>query len=446
MLRLLAVAALLMGSMSARVGKGKGRKGEGRKGNGRQTEVIQGVPVMSSGSSGARSLGGGKWNIVFDKKAITTKLLGRFCAKGEFAKVCSLLGSPSEGGFGFVTVNAPKTKLGGLLKSMIAKVGGVKYVEEDTIAEATPEIPSKASAASWGLDRVGVASSSAKGRGVNVYVLDTGVRTSHGDFGGRAASGIDLTSGSVVECNGKDGCAGDAQGHGTHCAGTVGGSSYGVAPEANIFSGKVLADSGRGSFSWSYAALDWVATKGGRPAVASMSLGGRGVLAAMGDSVAATVDAGVVVVVAGGNSNDDACGYSPAFAPAAITVGSTDSLDKRSYFSNYGKCTDIWAPGSAIVSCSHKSDTGSVALSGTSMACPHVSGAAALTLEGAPDSTPKEVLASLLDDAVLDAIADLKGGDTNALLWVSDEDAPEAPPTPPPAPAPACRRRLLCLG
>merc|ERR1712228_340293 len=143
-------------------------------------------------------------------------------------------------------------------------------------------------------------------------------------------------------------------GHGTHCAGTASGVSYGVAPGAAVRSVKVLSDQGSGSWSWSYYALDWLASNPTRPAIASMSLGGSGTQQAMRDAVNAAVNSGVVVVVAGGNSNSDACRFSPAFVPAAITVGSTDSRDRRSSFSNYGSCTGMWAPGSGVTSAGHR--------------------------------------------------------------------------------------------
>merc|ERR1719190_236261 len=281
-----------------------------------------------------------------------------------------------------------------------------------------PEIEADVEAATWGLNRIGADQRGRAGAGATVFVLDTGVRITHQDFSGRATPALDMTVGDPLECNGDMSCAGDRQGHGTHCAGTAAGESYGVAPSAAVKSVKVLSDSGSGSWSWSYYALDWLATNPTRPAVASMSLGGSGTQQAMADAVDAAVNSGVVVVVAGGNSNSDACRFSPAFVPAAITVGSTTSTDTRSSFSNYGACTNIWAPGSSVVSASHTSDTGSRTLSGTSMACPHVSGAAALVLATDPSKKSSAVLAELLSTATQGVLTGLRSGDTNSLLYV----------------------------
>merc|ERR1719491_294658 len=172
-----------------------------------------------------------------------------------------------------------------------------------------------------------------------------------------------------------------------------------------------------------------MATNANTPAIASMSLGSSGTPAAMKRAVDGAVAAGVVVVVAGGNSNRDACTFSPAFVPAAVTVGSTDSTDKRSSFSNYGICTGIWAPGSAITSAGVGDDTGSRTFSGTSMACPHVSGGAALVLGESPTKSPAEVLVDLVDRAEKGAISDLKNGDVNVFLWVGSGPAPVPSPS-----------------
>jgi len=314
--------------------------------------------------------------------------------------------------------------------------GAVRYVEPDQTVHMIPEIESDTvEAATWGLNRVGADARPSQGGSATVFVLDTGVRHSHNDFTGRASPGLDMTTGSPVVCDPSDfTCGDDKQGHGTHCAGTAAGDQWGVAPAAAVKSVKVLSDQGSGSWSWSYYALDWLSTNPTRPAIASMSLGGSGTQQAMADAVNGAVNSGVVVVVAGGNSNSDSCRFSPAFVPSAITVGSTTSTDARSSFSNYGSCTNIWAPGSAVVSASHTSDTGSKSLSGTSMACPHVSGAAAIVFDTDPSKSSSAVLAEMLDNAVLNALTGLRTGDTNALLYVG---AGGPPPTPEPVPTPA---------
>merc|ERR1740123_1877640 len=304
---------------------------------------------------------------------------------------------------------------------------------------------SRAGAATWGLNRVGADQRGRSGAKATIFVLDTGVRVTHNDFSGRAAPALDMTIGAPKECGSDLSCAGDRQGHGTHCAGTAAGDTFGVAPGSAVRSVKVLSDQGSGSWSWSYFALDWMAQSSTRPAIASMSLGGQGTQQAMQDAVDAAVNSGVVVVVAGGNSNSDACRFSPAFVPSAITVGSTTSRDRRSSFSNYGSCTDIWAPGSDVVSASHRSDTGSTSLSGTSMACPHVSGGAALVLDANPSFAASKVISNLLSGAVVGAISDLKSGDTNALLYVGEGGPPPAPPAPPASCPFYCGLRLCVL-
>merc|ERR1719211_721470 len=275
--------------------------------------------------------------------------------------------------------------------AMTAKVSLVEPDEEDHIMEVSE-------AASWGLDRVRTSTRSNAGRGQTIYIQDTGIRSSHSDFGGRSAPAIDLTSGKLVVCSsGSTTCAGDRQSHGTHCAGTAAGATYGVASEATLKAVKTLSDQGSGARSWQFAAIDWVTTTGVKPSVISMSLGGNGADEGYTTSIGAASNAGITVVVAAGNSNSDACNFSPAFTPLAITVGSTTAQQTRSSFSNYGTCVQIWAPGSGILSAGISSDTSSSTKSGTSMACPHVSGAAALILAAEPTKKPSAVLREMLD-------------------------------------------------
>merc|ERR1719436_1696213 len=197
---------------------------------------------------------------------------------------------------------------------------------------------------------------------------------------------------------------------------------------------KTLSDQGPGSLSWQITAIDWVTASGTKPSVISMSLGGSGVSEGYTTAIGAAANAGVTVVVAAGNENSDACNFSPAFTPLAITVGSSDFARKRSDFSNYGTCVQIWAPGSDIVSAGVTSDTSSAWMSGTSMACPHVSGAAALVLERNPSFLAPKVLEELLNTARTDELTGLLAGDTNKELFVGEGGAPQPAPTPAPAP------------
>jgi len=347
---------------------------------------------------------------------------------------CKAVGHPSSGGVPFFEVICTESELDKLMQQ--AK-GVAKYIEPNSQVDAIPEIEESTQAATWGLNRIGADQRNRVGAGATVFVLDTGVRTTHNDFTGRASPGADVSSGNLVACSGNLNCAADNQGHGTHCAGTAGGSTYGVAPSATVKSVKVLSDQGSGSWSWSYSALDWVATGGTRPAVASMSLGGSGTIQGMQDAVNAAVAAGVTVVVAAGNDNSNACGFSPAYVPSAITVGSTTNTDSRSSFSNYGSCVDIWAPGSSVLSAGHTSNSATATLSGTSMACPHVSGAAALILGEDSSKSPQTVISDLLNDSVRNAISGLQSGDTNALLYVGADGAPPSPSAPTPTQAPS---------
>jgi len=407
-------------------------------------KFIAGVPVLNyqtayEGVELVQADTEGDW-VVMMKGGTTDADIQRLCKKAT-AHGCKLTGHPSEGGVAFLEMRGTEKDLEAVIKSSYDMV---KFIEPDSTVSMIPEIQAEPEAATWGLNRIGADARSRTGGKATVFVLDTGVRHSHNDFGGRASSALDMTVGSPKECNGDLSCAADRQGHGTHCAGTAAGETYGVAPAAKVMSVKVLSDRGSGSWSWSYYALDWLASNPTRPAIASMSLGGSGTQQAMADAVNAAVNSGVMVVVAGGNSNSDACRFSPAFVPAAVTVGSTDSRDRRSSFSNYGSCTDMWAPGSGVTSAGHRSDTASATFSGTSMACPHVSGGAALVMDADPDMAPAKVLAELLNGAAKGFITGLKSGDTNALLFVGEGGPPPAPPAPP-AECPFYCGLRLCL-
>merc|ERR1719323_1561895 len=286
-------------------------------------------------------------------------------------------------------------------------------------------------AASWGVERVGAGAPGRKGEGVNIYVLDAGVRVSHQDFGGRAIPTLSAETLPPVECNGDPTCAVDDRGHGSHCAGSAGGSTYGVAPSATI----MAMDRGS-SFADAFASMDWVALNVIRPAVLTMSFGSGGQSAGSEEAVDAVVNQGVTVTVAAGNNNGDACQFTFAYVPSAISVASSTSTDARSSFSNYGSCITIFAPGSSIVSASHTSDTGGSTKSGTSMAAPHVAGGAAVLLALEPSLSPAKVKERLVEMAEVDALTGVNGS-PNLLLNVREPyTGPPTPPPPTPAPPP----------
>ena len=244
---------------------------------------------------------------------------------------------------------------------------------------------------------------------MTAYVIDTGIRLGHHEFGGRAVSGFDAVDG---------GEAGDCNGHGTHVAGTIGGTTYGVAKHVHLVAVRVLDCSGQGSTAAVIAGIEWVATnhRAGEPAVANMSLGGT-TSTALDAAVRKAIADGVVFAVAAGNGNSrgngvDACHSSPARVPDAMTVGATDSDDQRASFSNVGRCVDWFAPGVDITSAW---DTATKVLSGTSMATPHTTGVAALYLQTHPSATPVEVGDALAAMVVKGAVRDAKSPNADLL-------------------------------
>jgi uncharacterized protein YjdB len=290
--------------------------------------------------------------------------------------------------------------------------------------------------ATWGLDRIDQASLPLngsynygnEGAGVTVYILDTGINTGHVDFGGRAVGGYDAVT--------AGGSAGDCNGHGTHVAGTVGGTTWGVAKSVRLVSVRVLDCSGNGAGSSLLAGMDYVVRQKqanpGTPAVANLSLVG-GASSAFDQAVQNMINAGVATVVAAGNASVDACTVSPSRLPAAITVGASDANDVAASFSNFGACVDLVAPGVVITSTYVGSSTATAAMSGTSMATPHVAGAAALYLGANGSASPAQVHGALVSNSVVGRVSSLVGGQANRLLSVSFLGGSAPAPAPPAA-------------
>jgi len=307
----------------------------------------------------------------------------------------------------------------------------VEYVERNQIARAVATVnatkkiscpATQEEPLSWGQKRVTAQSASDVldtfahdpnwGAGVTVYVLDTGVRITHEEFGTRAEWGANFAGGANQDNNG----------HGTHCAGTIAGKTYGVAKAAKIVAVKVLSDFGSGSYSGIISGIEWAAQNG--KGVANMSLGG-GFSAALNDAVNAATAEGVIFSNAAGNSNANSCTFSPASAEDGVCVGSTelaskngDQVDSRSSFSNYGSCNTIFAPGSSIVAAYRGSDSAYATLSGTSMAAPHVAGVLAIGMQQNPGYSPAQLKQWVVDTSMSDMVENAGTGTPNLLLHV----------------------------
>jgi subtilisin family serine protease len=296
---------------------------------------------------------------------------------------------------------------------------GVAYIEQDQPVQASVTQTN----ATWGLDRIDQANLPLSttftygntGLGVRAYIIDTGILLTHNDVVGRAVTGYDAVTagGTATDCNG----------HGTHVAGTVGGTVYGVAKAATLVAVRVLGCNGSGTNAGVIAGVDWVANNHVKPAVANMSLGG-GASTTLDTAVKNAIATGVAFAVAAGNGNflgiaANACNYSPARVPEAITVGATDKTDKKASFSNYGSCVDIFAPGVSITSAWYTNTTATSTISGTSMASPHVAGVAALYLQSNPGATPAGVASALIAGATLNKVTSAGSGSPNRLLFTA---------------------------
>lgn len=386
----------------------EGTQGIGRKAAEQITSRVNGKPSLSQ--SGAASPPEFYDYVVVFKDTVGNST--RAAVLGDVANRGTVLFTYTRAVNGFA-VRIPATASEAFLNAM-ANNPNVDYVEADAQMSTRQVVQNNPT---WGLDRVDQRnlplnasySYNGAGAGVRVYVIDTGILASHVDFGGRVLTGYSAISDAngTIDCNG----------HGTHVAGTIGGAAYGVAKGASLVPVRVLDCAGSGALSGVIAGIDWaIGNAIGQRAVFNMSLGG-GASTSLDSAVAKATSSGITVVAAAGNDNANACNYSPAREPSAITVGATTSTDARASYSNFGSCLDLFAPGSAIISTWYTSTTATNTLNGTSMATPHVAGLAALIRGSLLDATPTQVADLIKTSATPGKVSSAGSGSPNLLLY-----------------------------
>ncbi|HCW5091507.1 TPA: S8 family peptidase [Acinetobacter baumannii] len=360
-------------------------------------------------SSQAKGIIKNQYIVILNKDAGPSKDFAQNIAKQHAGKV---LQSYDTGLKGFA-IYLPDTAGAAFIEAM-KKNPHVLSVESDTIVNIDATTQSNPD---WGLDRIdqkalplnSAYSYLQTGSGTTAYIVDTGILSSHQEFSGRVLSGYTAIS----DGNGTTDC----NGHGTHVAGTVGGTTYGVAKNVNLVPIRILGCDGSGASSNVIAGLDWILKNGKKPAVVNMSLGGA-TSSSLDSAVENLYNNGYVMVVAAGNSNTDACTSSPARVSKAITVAATDNTDTRASYSNYGSCVDIFAPGSQINSSWIGNNTATKILNGTSMATPHVAGVVAEMLQSTPTASPQTISTNLLNQASSNVVKN-PSGSPNRLLYKS---------------------------
>lgn len=360
-------------------------------------------------SSQAKGIIKNQYIVILNKDAGPSKDFAQNIAKQHAGKVLQSYDTVLKG----FAIYLPDTAGAAFIEAM-KKNPHVLSVESDTIVNIDATTQSNPD---WGLDRIdqkalplnSAYSYLQTGSGTTAYIVDTGILSSHQEFSGRVLSGYTAIS----DGNGTTDC----NGHGTHVAGTVGGTTYGVAKNVNLVPIRILGCDGSGASSNVIAGLDWILKNGKKPAVVNMSLGGA-TSSSLDSAVENLYNNGYVMVVAAGNSNTDACTSSPARVSKAITVAATDNTDTRASYSNYGSCVDIFAPGSQINSSWIGNNTATKILNGTSMATPHVAGVVAEMLQSTPTASPQTISTNLLNQASSNVVKN-PSGSPNRLLYKS---------------------------